>query len=92
MGYSIDRVDWLGNMIACAYLVIAFQVPLYVRHFGVQDGTYLTCTYILVLNECFRPYLAAYAFSYPPGSAMPALRAVSLQMAHTRSLYWDRYI
>lgn len=36
MGYNIDRVDWLGNMIACAYLVIAFQVPLYVRHFGVR--------------------------------------------------------
>lgn len=36
MGYSIDRVDWLGNMIACAYLVIAFQVPLYVRHWGVR--------------------------------------------------------
>ncbi|KZV63363.1 MFS general substrate transporter [Peniophora sp. CONT] len=48
MGYSIDRVDWLGNMIACAYLVIAFQVPLYVRYFGVRKTTIIGGVFLVI--------------------------------------------
>lgn len=36
VGHGISRVDRLRNVIACAYLIIALQVPLCVRHRGVR--------------------------------------------------------
>lgn len=51
MGYSVLQVDWLGTITACAFLVVAFQVPIYVRFLGVRK-TVRILTFELLCALC----------------------------------------
>ncbi|VDC06418.1 unnamed protein product [Peniophora sp. CBMAI 1063] len=48
MGFTATQVNWLGTMIACAYLLIAFQIPLYVRYLGVRKTTYIGAGFMIL--------------------------------------------
>ncbi|KZV63361.1 MFS general substrate transporter [Peniophora sp. CONT] len=66
MGYSVLQVDWLGTITACAFLVVAFQVPVYVRFLGVRKTVYIGAV-LLVISAWVR--YAGTARSLPTGGS-----------------------
>ena len=55
-GFTLNEVNWLGNIIACVYLPTAFLTPVVIKRYGLKrcvctvspsracgDSSHLTC-------------------------------------------------
>ncbi|KAI0030798.1 major facilitator superfamily domain-containing protein [Vararia minispora EC-137] len=47
-GFTLDEVNWLGNIISCAYLIVGFLTPYLVRRVGVRYTCYLASLCLLI--------------------------------------------
>ena len=44
LGYTATQVNWLGNIPNCAYLIVAFLIPICSRRLGIR---YTVCLQFL---------------------------------------------
>ncbi|VDC06412.1 unnamed protein product [Peniophora sp. CBMAI 1063] len=66
LGYTTLQVNWLGNISSCAYLVVAFLIPIISRRWGISCTAY-TGALLLLLSAWIR--YAGTARSLSPGGS-----------------------
>ncbi|KAI0320777.1 MFS general substrate transporter [Amylostereum chailletii] len=47
-GFTLDQVNWLGNIIACAYLITSFLTPVVVKRHGIRTCCYIATILLLI--------------------------------------------
>lgn len=52
-GFTLDEVNWLGNIIACIYLPSAILTPILTKRYGIRH-TCLIATFMLLLSAWVR--------------------------------------
>ncbi|KAI0295839.1 MFS general substrate transporter [Multifurca ochricompacta] len=65
-GFTLDEVNWLGNVIACVYLPTAFLTPMITKRYGLKRSCNIA-TFVLLLSAWVR--YAGTARSLPKGGA-----------------------
>ncbi|KAN0135398.1 MFS general substrate transporter [Lactarius tabidus] len=65
-GFTLDEVNWLGNIIACVYLPSAILTPILTKRYGIRNTCHIA-TFLLLLSAWVR--YAGTARSLPKNGA-----------------------